>query len=402
MTKAGSKTKVASGGIRKKKVLPQPVVSSDRTITSHVFDVKVASSPKTDAARSVGERIGVKIVQVFKEQAAVRNEFSDLVRQVRNRYPTGNHVNKFIAGMAMEYLFCHVLRSKARPSLPIFLSSDSERRFDVKYAKQNASSNDFNGNLQIKISDSLSFSYSLKYKSPNPCSSQKTVSIPDIKLVNTLSEADQENVAVDLFLIVPNDAANDSKKGRLIFIPKEHMMGGGFNARGDAYNLKITKTGKGKTITYDPIYRVSDGYELSKFFVNYWLLDPANAKYWVEIDVPLDLKIRRLDPIAALLNEIVDLEKGMFKYRIMSNEPVPLSCVLGQNGEYAPSHGLNDGEDDDEIMPPVTPPVAKATSSRKRSAAASREENIEVMPQKRSAANQAANRNRRQRQRRGE
>ena len=343
-----TRTKAATPAIKKtartkKDAAPKTTAaSSSRTKTSVEMEVQKNPRPWTLNSRPVIERIGVKIIEIFKKNKAVNQEFSKLVTQVRNKYPTGNHVNKFIAGLSMEYLFCHVLRTQV--NMPIYLSSDRETRYDVKYVKQDQSSDIFNKNLNI-LAGKESFSYSLKYKSPTPCLRELT--IPDIRLVNTQSEVsikDFQEKIPDLFLIVPNHSDDNRKKGRLVFIPMQHMQGLGFNARGDSYGMKIVRERGSQRIEESPVYKVTGGIELSHFFINHWLQDEANKAYWAEIDVPVDRNVRPVDPIATLLDPvIVELDDEMFKYRIESGEAVHYKCDAGM--------GLSAGpEDDDDYM----------------------------------------------------
>lgn len=316
--------------------------SSSRTKTSVDLDLQRNPRPWTLNSRPVIERIGVKIIEIFKQNKKVNQEFSKLVTQVRNKYPTGNHVNKFIAGLSMEYLFCHVLRTQV--NMPIYLSSDRETRYDVKYVKQDRSSDVFNKNLNI-VAGKEAFSYSLKYKSPTPCLRELT--IPDIRLVNTQSDVsikDFQEKIPDLFLIVPNHSDDNRKKGRLVFIPMQHMQGQGYNAKGDSYGMKIVRERGSQRIEEDPVYKVTGGIELSHFFINHWLQDEANKAYWAEIDVPVDKTIRPVDPIATLLDPvIVSLDDEMFKYRIESGEAVHYKCDANLGLSAGPS-------DDDDYM----------------------------------------------------
>jgi len=327
-TRARASVPVVKKTVRTKKTASDtPKKESSRTSTSVEMNVKKNPNPWPLTSRPIIERIGVKIIDIFRKNNKVNQEFSRLVTQVRNKYPTGNHVNKFIAGLSMEYLFCHVLRTHV--NMPIYLSSDRETRYDVKYVKQDASSDVFNSNLNI-LAGKNAFSYSLKYKSPTPCLKQLT--IPDIKLVNTLSDAsieDFQEKIPDLFLIVPNHASDNSTRGRLIFIPMAHMQRGGFNAKGDQYGMKIVREKGSQRTADDPVYKVSDGIMLSHYFINHWLQDTANKAYWVEIDVPMDNTIKRLDPIATLLDPaIINLDESMFKYRMEAGEAVHFKCDI--------------------------------------------------------------------------
>jgi hypothetical protein len=299
--------------------------------------------PLNGRAPELSDSIGRKIISKFREMTfqddstpytpcLVMNNnrkptgttFNKGMEIMRRQYPTSNHVNKFVLGLACEYLFCHALRKQG---LPVYLCSDDAVRNDVFYAhNKNASnknaSNAYHQDLPnntVIVGDAYSyFEYSLKYKSPN--GTKNGWSVPNIRLVNTQGgRVNTANIKEDVFLIIPNPEPpkgiqnpNYCYYGKIVFIPYAKMQ-----------SLQNTNVQiNGKTVNYGEVLdSKKDGIDLVAHFVNTFIKDPRNRAYMANIDVPYTNKASTIDSIKTLTNAALEeanmetLDESMFLCR---------------------------------------------------------------------------------------
>lgn len=221
------------------------------------------------------ENIGKKIIRIFnsKKYARVREDFERYVTAMRTGYPTDSHINKFVVGLSVEYLFCHAI--KKHTGMPIYLCTDDAVRNDVFVNRafldriNTRGTNHNNNNLFNKLGNisysggNMHFDYSLKYKSPNKTKGR--LSVPNVRLVNTQGKVtDTTNITEDVFLIVPNPPG-DEIMGMIVFIP---------HTRFNMYPAK-------------PALQVkSDGIDMKGSFISEYINDPKNKAYVSSIDIP--------------------------------------------------------------------------------------------------------------------
>jgi hypothetical protein len=285
------------------------------------------------SAGEASEEIGKIIVSIFKNQNkpnGVANWFSKMVSRVRSQYPTNNHINKFVVGLACEYLFSHALATMTKPKgLPVFLCSDSEKRNDVYYWKgqtmDKIDGNEFNSGITVLPGVDSKFGYSIKYQSAGKCQSiqkfdangnpaGRTPSpdfpvLVDVKMINNIAvgkKSKSKEVDEDVFIIVSNRKNEKGKDtlGKILFIPRTHykyMWG----AERKPYEIFYQKKKMPVLKMTSATIPTNDGAILRKEFLNVWLRDPGNASYWTDLDIPIDASLEKIDSIALLLGPIV-------------------------------------------------------------------------------------------------
>lgn len=291
------------------------------------------------------EEIGKIIVSIFKNHSRPREWFSKMVSEVRSRYPTDNHINKFVVGLSCEYLFTHALTTKmpvGMRGLPIFLCSDREKRNDVYYWKGHASDNidgsEHNKGIKVKPDANTEFGYSIKYQSASDCMSLQSYSekgmyqgmvesadmpvLNHVKMINNIAvteDSSKKDIDEDVFIIVSDRRFEDTTKkdksrfntaGKLIFIPRTHykyMWGADHKPYEIFYQRgRGSSTGQVFKMTSATV-PTTDGAVLRKEFLNHWMRDPANKKYWTDLDIPIQ-DLSKLDPVFQLLKPIVGSE----------------------------------------------------------------------------------------------
>lgn len=250
----------------------------------HCDDDKVA--PDFIEIPTSSSECGKMIIDMFKNNIQLRTDFEDAVAKTRSAFPTNLHQNKFMTGMAVEYIFAE------------FLCQQTKNNF-VKLCERNE--------VRVDISVFDRFRYSIKYSSPS-----KTGNAQNVRLVNKrVVEAKKYDINEDTFVVIP-DAITDDNDEYNLFNPDTKRFCSILTLAGRNLCLKYStqtlfKAKKSQlqgcivfipadVIKQTDLNHTADGIDLKAEFINKYLNDENNSNFIVPLDIPL-LNIQPVDII---------------------------------------------------------------------------------------------------------
>jgi hypothetical protein len=245
---------------------------------------------------SNSEECGLIIIRAFQENAELCQSFGDAISRLKTAFPTRLNQNKFMLGMAVEYVFVEMFNRSIGEAVGA-LCARNQTRTDVVFYN--------------------TFPLSLKYSTPS-----KTGKISNVRLINKHTSKEKKyEIDEDTIVIIPSTSYDSTKtflnpeKGNLMkrttraakkiiekFSSKEIERKTAYHFAGKLVYIPKSK------VTANDIKSTTDGIELKSSFINEYVKNESNKKYIAQVDIKQRTDVQEIDIIKLGIETCLDMK----------------------------------------------------------------------------------------------